>query len=461
MPRGRRAEVRPAPRDSRGETDAPILLLMKAAFVRLVAAAAVLAGALPAGAAPPGADCPLFPADDAWHADITRLPVHSRSAAWITSMGGPGRRLHPDFGPAGAGEQPYGIPYVVVDGGHAKVDVSFDYEDESDAGPYPFGPDTPIEGGSDRHALMVDKSTCTLYELYAANWDPGGPTAGSGAIWNLRSSELRPAGWTSADAAGLPILPGLLRRDEVAAGLVDHTIRVTASRTDRSFVWPARHQAGYARDPNLPPMGARFRLKADFDLSPYRADTKVVLRAMQRHGLIVADNGSDWYFTGTSEEGWDTALLDDLKRIPAGAFEAVDASSLMADPDSGRVAAAPAPTPSTTATTAPTTTTEPPTTTTQAPTTTTRPPTTTTRPPTTTTAPAPTTAPPTTSAPETATTGAAPILAVGPESAPVLLDPEAAGDRGPSPWWFAAGLPVAGGLCVAAFRLRPWRHQPS
>jgi hypothetical protein len=425
---------------------------MRTALVRLVAAAAVLAGALPAGAAPPGADCPLFPADDAWHADISRLPVHARSQAWINSMGS-GRRLHPDFGPAGAGEQPYGIPYVVVDGSHAKVTVSFEYDDESDTGPYPFGPDTPVEGGSDRHALIVDKSTCTLYELYAAEWDASGPTAGSGAIWDLRSSDLRPAGWTSTDAAGLPILPGLLRRDEVAAGLVDHAIRVTASRTDRSFLWPARHQAGYARDPNLPPMGARFRLKADFDLSPYRADTKVVLRAMQRHGLIVADNGSDWYFTGTSEPGWDTDLLDELKRIPAAAFEALDASSLMADPDSGRVAAAPA----TTVTTAPTTTTEPPTTTTRPPTTTTRPPTTTTRPlATTTTAPPPTTAPATTAGPEaTATTGSAPVLAVGPESPPVLLHAEAAGDRRPSPLWFAAGFALAGALGVVAFRVRP------
>ena len=308
-----------------------------------MAATAALAAALPAAAAPPGAPgCPLFPADNAWHADVSHLPVHPRSSAWITSMGGPDRRLHPDFGPAGEGEQPYGIPYVVVDGNHAKVEVSFDYDDESDAGPYPLGPDTPIEGGSDRHALMVDRSTCTLYELFATDWNGGEPTAGSGAIWNLHSNDLRPAGWTSADAAGLPILPGLLRKDEVDAGHVDHAIRVTASRTDRSFVWPARHQAGHARDPGLPPMGARFRLRADFDLSPYRADTRVVLSAMQRHGLIVADNGSDWYFTGTSEEGWATDLLDQLKSVPAGAFEAVDASSLMADPDSGRVAAAPA-----------------------------------------------------------------------------------------------------------------------
>jgi hypothetical protein len=428
---------------------------MRTALVRLVAAATVLAGALPAGAAPPGADCPLFPADNAWHADVSRLPVHPRSAAWITSMGGPGRRLHPDFGPAGPGEQPYGIPYVVVDGSHAKVTVSFDYDKESDTGPYPFGPDTPVEGGSDRHALMVDRDTCTLYELYAATWDPGGPTAGSGAIWDLRSHDLRPSGWTSADAAGLPILPGLLRQDEVAAGLVDHAIRVTASRTDRSFLWPARHQAGAARDPNLPPMGARFRLRGDFDTSPYREDARVVLRAMQRHGLIVADNGSDWYFTGTSESGWDTALLDELKRVPAGAFEAVDASSLMADPESGQVAAAPAPA-TTASTAAPTTTTTVP-----------APPATTaiTRPPvkpTTTSAPA-ATAPPTTASTvlETTTTTAPPPAPAAPPSTRLAATPGAAdrdGEESRSPLWFAAGFAAAGGLGMVAFRIRPWRR---
>ena len=186
--------------------------------------------------------------------------------------------------------------------------------------PYPFGPATPVEGRSDAHALRVDKDACVLYELYAADWNGGRPTAGSGAVWDLRSHALRPSGWTSADAAGLPILPRLLRRDEVVAGEVDHAVRLTARRTDRSFVWPARHQAGAARDPALPPMGAWFRLKAAFDISGFRPDTQVGLRAMQRHGLILADNGFDWYFTGTSEPGWDTALLAQLKTIPAGAL---------------------------------------------------------------------------------------------------------------------------------------------
>jgi hypothetical protein len=266
-------------------------------------------------------------------------------------MGGPDRRLHPDFGPSGEA-MPYGIPYTVVDSRHQRVNVSFDYADESDPGPYPFGPDTPIESGSDRHALMLDAESCTLFELYAAQYAPSGSTAGSGAVWNLRSHALRPAGWTSADAAGLPILPGLLRRDEVAAGHVDHAIRITAQRTDRSYVWPARHHAGAANDPNLPPMGARFRLRSGFDIGRFRPDTQVVLRAMQRYGVILADNGSNWFFTGTAEHGWDTGMLDELKTIPAGAFDAVDASSLMVDPNSGLVrggapSAAPGPTPTT------------------------------------------------------------------------------------------------------------------
>ena len=343
-------------------------------IIRLLAAGLLLAGVALAGIGPAtgaplpgtGTSCPLFPADNVWHADVSGLPVHPRSADWIASMGGTERRLHPDFGPNDVG-QPYGIPYSVVPGSTQKVAVTFDYADESDPGPYPFGPSTPVEGGSDAHALVVDKDRCVLYELYAADWNGGHPTADSGAVWDLRSNALRPSGWTSADAAGLPILPGLLRRDEVAAGEVDHAIRLTAASTDRTFLWPARHQAGSARDPKLPPMGAWFRLKANFDLSRYRPDTQVVLRAMQRHGLIVADNGSNWFFTGTSEQGWDTGLLDQLKTIPAGAFDAVDTSSLMADPNSGRVAAggAPAPTPtSTTVAPAPSTTRPKPTTTT-------------------------------------------------------------------------------------------------
>lgn len=290
-------------------------------------------------------DCPVFPADNVWHADISGLPVHSRSVDWISSMGGPDARLHPDFGPSDEG-MPYGIPYDVVDGDHPKVQVTWDgpeggYPEESDPGPYPFDADTKIEGGpdsdGDRRAIMVDQDNCMLYELYHADWNGGDPTADQGSVFDLRSNDLRPDGWTSADGAGLPIFAGLIRRDEVASGDVDHAIRVAASQTDRSYLWPARHQAGVRSDPTLPPMGARFRLKADFDISGFRPDTQAILQAMKEHGLIVADNGSDWFFTGTAEDGWENDMLDELKSIPAGEFEAVDASSLMADPNSGRV----------------------------------------------------------------------------------------------------------------------------
>lgn len=230
---------------------------------------------------------------------------------------------------------PYGIPYIVVAGSHAKVPVSFDYANESDPGPYPLGPDTPIESGSDRHAIMIDRDTCTLYELYDTTYSPAGSSAGSGAIWNLNSNALRTAGWTSADAAGLPIFAGLLRLDEVQAGFVDHAIRVTASQTDRSYLWPARHQAGATNDLNLPPMGARFRMKASFNTSGFRSDTQIVLQAFKRYGMIIADNGSNWYFTGAAENGWPPAMLDELKTIPASAFEAIDSSSLMIDANSG------------------------------------------------------------------------------------------------------------------------------
>lgn len=310
----------------------------------LLAAACLLSPQAPARDAaaipPPGTGCPVFPADNVWHADVSRLPVHPRSAAWLASMGGPDRRLHPDFGPNDGG-YPYGIPYEVVPSGRAKVGVTFGYADESDPGPYPFSSATPIEGGADadgdRHALMVDPATCRLYELYDAHWNGGAPTAGSGAVFDLRSNALRPRGWTSADAAGLPVFAGLLRRDEVLAGRVDHAVRVTASRTDRSYLWPARHFASATSDPNLPPMGAWFRLKAGFDVSRYRADTQVVLRAFQRHGMVLADNGSDWYFTGAADAGWDPGFLAELKSVPAGAFEAVDLSSLMVHPDSGQM----------------------------------------------------------------------------------------------------------------------------
>jgi hypothetical protein len=321
------------------------LLASAAALVSLVAAS-VLTAAPSAVAGPPAGmgACPIFPADSFWHADVRGLAVHERSSAWLAAMGGPDRRLHPEFGPSGEA-QPYGIPYAIVDGSHAQVNVGFDYADESDPGPYPFGPDVPVEGGSDRHALMLDRDRCVLSELYAAQWNGGQPTAGSGAVFDLRSNALRPATWTSADAAGLAIFPGLLRLDEVRAGRVDHVVRVTAQRTDRAYIWPARHQAGAARDANLPPMGAWFRLRPDYQPAGLLPDTQVIIEAFKTHGMIVADNGSNWFFTGSADDGWDTRVLDQLKAIPAGAFEAVDTSPMMVNANSGQVRSASAGTP--------------------------------------------------------------------------------------------------------------------
>lgn len=309
--------------------------MRRAACVLLALAALAPGSTGPAAAAPAGAPgCRLFPANNIWHADISSLPVHPRSAAWLDSMDAATSRLHPDFGPSGL-SRPYGIPFTVVDGDHAKRIVRFEYADESDPGPYPVGADTKIEMGSDRHALIVDRDACKLYELFALRKVDGRWHAGSGAIWDLGSNALRPAGWTSADAAGLPILPGLVRREEVAAGAIYHAIRFTASRTSRRYLWPARHQAGSTDDPDVPPMGARFRLKASYDISGFRADTRVILRAMKRYGLILADNGSDWFFTGASQEGWNTDMLDELKSVPASRFVAVDTSSLRVYPNSG------------------------------------------------------------------------------------------------------------------------------
>jgi hypothetical protein len=310
--------------------------------------AATLSPALAAGgptARPvPGTDCPTFPADSWFHADISDLPVHRRSAAWMKTMSSD-RNLHPDFGPS-YGEQkvPYGIPITVVDGRHDKVKVRFRYASQSDRVRYPLGDDTKVEGGQyksgDRHTVVIDRDTCRLYETWATARDGKTWSAGSGAVWDLESYDLRPDGWTSADAAGLPIMPLLLRWDLVSKGKVDHAIRFTTDVTDKSYLWPARHQAGSVNDPDYPPMGARFRLKKSYEIKgSLRADTKAVLEAMQRYGLVLADNGSPWYFQGTSDERWPEGLIEELKQIPASAFEAVDTSSLMISEDSMRVRA--------------------------------------------------------------------------------------------------------------------------
>jgi hypothetical protein len=295
-------------------------------------------GALgPAGqaqaAALPGTTCSLFPANNIWNTDISSMPVNTNSATWLAATTPVSGKLHPDFG-----GPPYGIPFNVVDNSHPAAPYTFQYASESDPGPYPYGSDLLVESGSDAHVLTVNRNTCTLYETFATN--PVARTAGSGAIFDLGSNQLRPAGWTSADAAGLPILPGLLRRDEVVAGFIGHAIRFTVHNTNNAYIWPARHRAGIA-DPSLPPMGARFRLKAGYDISTYGTDAQVVLNGFKHFGLIVADNGSDWYFQGTQDSQWSSLIISDLKNVPASQFEAIDESSLMVDPNSAQAGTVP------------------------------------------------------------------------------------------------------------------------
>ncbi len=292
--------------------------------------------ALPVSAQSPQiGGCPIFPANNIWNTPIDRLPVDVNSAAYINTIGADGF-LHPDFGTEWNGD-PIGIPYVAVSG-VSPVPVTFDYADESDPGPYPIPPDAPIEGGGDRHVLVLDTDTCLLYELYAAYpQNDGSWHAGSGAVFDLQSNTLRPDGWTSADAAGLPILPGLVRYDEVQAGEIAHAIRFTAARTRGAHVWPARHDASSLTGSQYPPMGQRFRLKADYDIAGFSPDVQVILRAMKKYGIILADNGSDWFISGAHDARWDDDVLGELKSVPGSAFEAVDVSSLPVDANSAAV----------------------------------------------------------------------------------------------------------------------------
>jgi hypothetical protein len=318
------------------------LLCTIGAAAAAVARGPAAARADPGGRGLPGTGCPAFPSDNVWNTPITGLPVDPRSAAWLAQMNAGSTLLHPDYGPAGGGARPYGISWQVTNRHPTFARVHFQYASQSDRGPYPFSARTPVEGGpnavGDRHALMVDPATCVLYELYDAHYHPNdASTAGSGAIWNLRSNRLRPVGWTSADAAGLPILPGLVNYDEVMAGHLDHAIRFTAETTSTRYLWPARHQAGSTNSPDVPPMGARFRLKAGFRLPPSRCATacQTVVRAMKTYGLILADNGSNWYFGGTADRRWTDTMVQQLKQIPAEAFQAVDERCLMIARSSG------------------------------------------------------------------------------------------------------------------------------
>ena len=253
------------------------------------------------------------------------------SDATIATIGAT-KTVHADFGSGLWDGGPIGIPITVVGEAQRKSTVQFEYADESDRGPYPIPSGVRIEGGAaadgDRHAIIVDRDTCRLYELFALRRIGGRWTAGSGAIWNLRSNRLRPAGWTSADAAGLPILPGLARYDEIARGRIDHALRFAVSRTQRAYIWPARHVASSLTDPALPPMGARLRLKRDFDISGFPRQARIVLEALKEYGMIVADNGSDWFVSGAPDPRWSNDDLHTLGRVPGSAFEVVDASSL-------------------------------------------------------------------------------------------------------------------------------------
>jgi hypothetical protein len=293
------------------------------------------ASASPSPARP--APCTIFPADNVWHADVSRLPVLRDSARYVASIG-TGAAVHADFGSGRYGGSPIGIPVTTVPAGQPGVRVTFEYRSESDPGPYPVPRGAAVEGGGDRHVILYDPARCRAYELYAAYPQAGGAwRAGSGAVYDLRANRLRPAGWTSADAAGLPILAGLVRYAEVAAGHVDHAIRVTVPRTRAAYVWPARHQASSATDPALPPMGLRLRLKATVDVSRLPAQARVVARAMQRYGVIVADNGSPWYISGAPDAHWDNDALHALGALHGSDFEAVDVRGLMLGPNSAAV----------------------------------------------------------------------------------------------------------------------------
>jgi hypothetical protein len=287
----------------------------------------------------------VFPADNVWNAPVDRLPVHPNSAVYITTIG-PNRTLHPDFGSGDwppDSDSPIGIPYITVPGTQPKVPVSFDYRGESDPGPYPVPKNAPIEGGpqsaGDRHVLVIDSGNCMLYELFDAFPLAGGAWhAGSGAVFNLKSDALRPAGWTSADAAGLSIFAGLVRYDEVASGQIRHALRFTAPQTKKSFVWPARHYASNLTASKYPPMGQRFRLKAGFNISGFSPQTQVILRALKRYGMMLSDNGSAWYISGAPDKRWNNDVLHELSRVRGSDFEAVDVSSLMLNANSGAAA---------------------------------------------------------------------------------------------------------------------------
>ena len=318
-----------------------LALLATLAVTTFAAASAHAAGPYPGLGScqvfpdPPASLSPRAPSlgnEAAWNQDVSKAPRDPRSAAYIAFIDSHGGdHLHPDFG----SPRPYGLPYSVVGAGQRPLPIHYTaYGDESDPGPFPIPAGALVEGGNgsdgDRHVLAVDSSSCVLYELYRAfyvakprpHWN-----ADSGAAWDLNSTKLRPDGWTSADAAGLPIFPGLVRYDEVAAGQLEHAIRVTFDSTRNAWVHPASHCAGDTASAAAPPMGLRLRLKAGYGLGRFSGPARTIAEAMKRYGLIVADNGSNWYFSGSSDRRWDDENLDQLKRIPGSAFEVVKSAA--------------------------------------------------------------------------------------------------------------------------------------
>jgi hypothetical protein len=308
---------------------ASLLLVLTVASAQGVAGASRPHRHSHAGApAPHERSCPVFPASNSLNEDISKAPVDRNSAAYIDSIGA-SVDLHADFG----ANRSYGIPYTIVPRSQRKVPIEFsEYGEESDPGPYPIPPSAPVEGAGeagDRHVLVMQEGTCKLFELYAARRAGAGWEAGSGAVFNLRSNALRPEGWTSADAAGLPIFPLLARYPEVRAGRIDHALRVTVPHTQAGYIHPATHLASSSDDGSLPPMGLRLRLKASFSLAGYHGQALVILRALKRYGLIVADNGSPWYITGAPDRRWNDEDLDQLKTVPGAEFEAVRSGPIL------------------------------------------------------------------------------------------------------------------------------------
>jgi len=277
--------------------------------------------------APTLGNCPVFPADNLWNRDVSQDRVDALSDAYVATINSGRAFLHADFG----SDASYGIPWTSVPGSQPRVPVTFDYADESDPGPYPFPRDAPVEAGSDAHVVVVDRDNCKLYETFDSRYVGPGWACGSGAVFDLRSNALRPAGWTSADAAGLPIFPGIARLSEVRTGEIRHALRFTASHTQRAYVAPARHFASASHKASDPPMGLRLRLKASYDVSRFTGAARVLLECLRKYGMILADNGSDWFITGETNTQWDDDDLNQLKAVPGNAFEAVETGPLTKD----------------------------------------------------------------------------------------------------------------------------------